>query len=231
MLRICWDGFDDLESGVATYSYQLFQLHPIPSPKPSRKLLAGPSNPFTVQHTTLQSRAHLLRLQHIVWQISNYFSTLLLGIHLWVAAHPPITSIPPPRGPLPAQSGTAQVQQTSRNLLQTTLITPVTSPLTPVITIDASAAPRGQLVTGLHLKYGMTYFAQVTATNNAALNSTSASTFQTASKAPSNRSLLIAIVVLASIGVSMLLVALLTAFVVRRRYETAQALLPCCLAV
>lgn len=84
------------------------------------------------------------------------------------------------------------------------------------MTIDASTAPRAQLVSGLELQYGYTYYAEVTATNNADLNATSTSP-PVVVKDP-NHGLLIAIVVLASIGVSVLLVACLTAFIVRRRY-------------
>ena len=217
LFRICWDGFGDLESGIATYSYQLLQLHPAATPKPSRKLLAASHITQTPQHMPQQPMPWACRLQHTLQHISTYFSTLLLGVlHMWVAVRPN-TSTNPPEGSPAAQLQTPHLQHTSRNLLQTSLTTPVTTSLTPLTTIDASAAPKGQLLTGLKLQYGITYFAQVTATNNAALNTTSASTFQTTSKSPSNRSLLIAIVVLASIGVSMLLVALLTAFIVRRR--------------
>ena len=72
-------------------------------------------------------------------------------------------------------------------------------------------------MSGLELQYGYTYYAEITATNNADLNTTSTSTNVVVNKDP-NHGLLIAIVVLASIGVSMLLVACLTAFIVRRRY-------------
>lgn len=105
-----------------------------------------------------------------------------------------------------------QMEPYSRSLLQS----PTVTPLTALTTVDASAAPQGQLLSGLKLQPGQTYYAEVTATNNAALNASSATTFSTGSS-HSTRGLLIAIVVLASIGVSMLLVALLTAFIVRRR--------------
>ena len=110
-------------------------------------------------------------------------------------------------------SASAPASAASRKLLQTLSATPVT----PQITLDASTARRAQLVSGLSLQYGATYYAQITATNNADLNTTSTSTYVAVAKTPSNRNLLIAIVVLASIGVSMLLVACLTAFIVRRR--------------
>lgn len=152
--RICWDAFEDPESGVASYSYQIFQLDSPTSPSAS----PAPSAPSS---SSVSSSASL----------------------------------------------------TSRKLLQT----PSATPVTPQITLDASSAQRAQLVTGLSLHYGSTYYAQITATNNADLNTTSSSTYVAVAKAPSNRSLLIAIVVLASIGVSMLLVACLTAFIVRRR--------------
>ena len=149
--RICWDAFEDPESGVASYSYQIFQLDSPTSPSAS-----------------------------------------------------PAASAP---------SSSSVSSSASRKLLQT----PSATPVTPQITLDASSAQRAQLVTGLSLHYGSTYYAQITATNNADLNTTSNSTYVAVAKAPSNRSLLIAIVVLASIGVSMLLVACLTAFIVRRR--------------
>jgi len=152
--RICWDAFEDPESGVASYSYQIFQLDSPTSPSAS----PAPSAPSS---SSVSSSASL----------------------------------------------------TSRKLLQT----PSATPVTPQITLDASSAQRAQLVTGLSLHYGSTYYAQITATNNADLNTTSSSSYVAVAKAPSNRSLLIAIVVLASIGVSMLLVACLTAFIVRRR--------------
>ena len=152
--RICWDAFEDPESGVASYSYQIFQLDSPTSPSAS----PAPSAPSSSSASTSASSA-------------------------------------------------------SRKLLQT----PSATPVTPQITLDASSARRAQLVTGLSLHYGSTYYAQITATNNADLNTTSSSTYVEVAKAPSNRSLLIAIVVLASIGVSMLLVACLTAFIVRRR--------------
>ena len=152
--RICWDAFEDPESGVASYSYQIFQLDSPTSPSAS----PAPSAPSS-------------------------------------------------------SSASSSASSASRKLLQT----PSATPVTPQITLDASSAQRAQLVTGLGLHYGSTYYAQITATNNADLNTTSSSTYVAVAKAPSNRSLLIAIVVLASIGVSMLLVACLTAFIVRRR--------------
>ena len=160
--RLCWDQFEDPESGVATYSYQIFQLSPPDFPSASASALL----PASVS-----------------------------------------SSVPASSGPSSA----------SRKLLQNSPQTPTATPVTPQITLDASIAPRAQLVSGLELQYGYTYYAEITATNNANLNATSTSTNVLVAKDP-NHGLLIAIVVLASIGVSMLLVACLTAFIVRRRW-------------
>lgn len=163
--RICWDQFEDPESGVATYSYQIFQLSPPDFPSASAPALLPAFSSSSVP-----------------------------------------SSATPPSAPSSA----------SRKLLQTPPQTPTATPVTPQITLDASSAPRAQLVSGLDLQYGYTYYAEITATNNANLNTTSTSTNVSVAKDP-NHGLLIAIVVLASIGVSMLLVACLTAFIVRRR--------------
>ncbi|DBA77690.1 TPA: hypothetical protein ACH3X2_008392 [Trebouxia sp. C0005] len=157
---ICWDVFEDPESGVASYSYQIFQLD-------------SPTS---------------------------------------------LSASPVPSAPSSSSSASSSAFSASRKLLQT----PSATPVTPQITLDASSAQRAQLVTGLSLHYGSTYYAQITATNNADLNTTSSSTSIAVTKGASNRSLLIAIVVLASIGVSMLLVACLTAFIVRRRLVRRQ---------
>lgn len=164
--RICWDQFEDPESGVATYSYQIFQLSPPDFASASASALLPAS-----------------------------FSSS-------VPASPSASSAP---------------SLASRKLLQNSPQTPTATPVTPQITLDASIAPRAQLVSGLELQYGYTYYAEITATNNANLNATSTSTNVSVAKDP-NHGLLIAIVVLASIGVSMLLVACLTAFIVRRRW-------------
>lgn len=167
--RICWDQFEDPESGLATYSYQIFQLSPPASPAPS----ASASVP---------------------------------------------ASSSSPAAPSASASASSSSSVTSRKLLQTPDLTPTATPVTPQITVDARDAQRAQLVSGLKLQYGATYYAQITATNNADLNTTSMSPNVSVAKGSADRSLLIAIVVLASIGVSMLLVACLTAFIVRRRY-------------
>lgn len=166
--RICWDQFEDPESGIATYSYQIFQLSP-------------PKFFSASESASLPS---------------SYSSSFV---------------------PSSVSSSSSAPASASRKLLQTPVQTPTRTPVTPQITVDASTAPRAQLVSGLKLQYGYTYYAEVTATNNADLNTTTTSPNVVVTKDP-NRGLLIAIVVLASIGVSMLLVACFTAFIVRRRY-------------
>lgn len=168
--RICWDQFEDPESGIATYSYQIFQLSP---PK--------------------------------------FFSAFES------ASLPSSSSSSSSFVPSSVSSSSSAPASASRKLLRTPVQTPNGTPVTPQITVDASTAPRAQLVSGLKLQYGYTYYAEVTATNNADLNTTTTSLNVVVTKDP-NRGLLIAIVVLASIGVSMLLVACFTAFIVRRRY-------------
>ena len=112
-----------------------------------------------------------------------------------------------------ASSASASASAASRKLLQD----PLVGPVTPQITLDATPVQRAQLESGLSSEYGSPYHTRVMATNNADLATTFSSTDVSVAKTPSNQSLLIAIVVLASIGVSMLLVACLTAFIVRRR--------------
>ena len=164
--RICWDQFEDPESGIASYSYQIFQLSPSDSASSSASaLLPASSSSSDPSSATLSSAP----------------------------------------------------SSASRKLLQNPLRTPTATPVTPRVTLDASTAPRAQLVSGLELQYGYTYYAEITATNNANLKTTSTSPDVSVARDP-NHGLLIAIVVLASIGVSMLLVACLTAFIVRRRW-------------
>ncbi|KAL3147560.1 hypothetical protein ABBQ38_014613 [Trebouxia sp. C0009 RCD-2024] len=174
---ICWDQFEDPESGVATYSYQIFQL----SPPHSLSASASASLPTSTSSSSVPSSA--------------------------------------------SSSSSAPISSASRKLLQTPAQTPTVTPVSPQMTIDASTAPTAQLVSGLELQYGYKYYAEVTATNNADLIATSMSP-PVVVKDP-NHGLLIAIVVLASIGVSVLLVACLTAFIVRRRlvrrYEETRA--------
>lgn len=169
--RICWDKFEDPESGIATYSYQIFQLSPSKSPSASASaILPASSSSSDPSSATLSSAP----------------------------------------------------SSASRKLLQNPPQTPTATPVTPRVTLDASTAPRAQLVSGLELQYGYTYYAEITATNNADLKTTSTSPDVSVGKDP-NHGLLIAIVVLASIGVSMLLVACLTAFIVRRRWAAHNA--------
>ena len=175
--RICWDPFEDPESGVATYSYQIFQLGSPAAPAPSASSSLSSSLPSSSPSSASDSAS------------KSPWSPRL-----------------------------------SRKLLQTPSATPTATPVTPQITLAASTAQRAQLVSGLKLQHGNTYYAQITATNNADLNTTSTSTNVLVARGSADRSLLIAIVVLASIGVSMLLVACLTAFIVRRRYAPSHGL-------
>lgn len=175
--RICWDQFEDPESGVATYSYQIFQL----SPPHSLSASASASLPTSTSSSSVPSSA--------------------------------------------SSSSSAPISSASRKLLQTPAQTPTVTPVSPQMTIDASTAPTAQLVSGLELQYGYKYYAEVTATNNADLIATSMSP-PVVVKDP-NHGLLIAIVVLASIGVSVLLVACLTAFIVRRRCGRSYKLHAC----
>lgn len=217
----------EADSRCITHKHQQGQLHAVRL-HTSRKLLAV-SALHMCQHRGPWFKSLLSALQLRLRQISSRFTALLLSmLHLWVAAviSPGIgmssnmAASPPSHfwGPTATLPGTAELQQRTRSLLQTPWANPVTTPLTPLTVTEPSASPQGQLPFGGSLPSGIASFAQVTATTNAASDVPSASTLQTVSNASSNRSLLIAIVVLAAIGVSVLLVALLTAFIVRRRY-------------
>ena len=206
---------------MTTCSYQTFAVQPAFKPPTSRKLLADqPSMHASTQASWIQKP--LGSLQHLFWHLGSGLSMLLgmLQLQCFRQTHALRHSL------AALDSPAFQRQSHSRGLLQS----PSMTPLIALTTVAASVAPQGQMLSELKLQPGQTYYAEVTATNSAALNggSSSATTFSTGSK-PSNRSLLIAIVVLASIGVSMLLVALLTAFIVRRRCEAF--LLSMCLAL
>lgn len=209
---------------ASSQTYSLTACTQLPA-APSK--LFATSSVHTLQRSLSGFGMQISRLQHGLQHMSSRIALLLPSIVPWWTALSPLGSSSAPNssaaqaqdpswGPTSALPSSAQLQQSPRSLLQAPTTTPtVTSPY-PVITTSVAAASLEQPGTGEKLQASFNDFAQITAASTFDANS-SASTLQTPARSASNRNLLIAIVVLASIGVSMLLVALLTAFIVRRR--------------